>query len=168
LNRWLIAVGIAAAAAVQLILSKLVPELGSRIDVFLILIAAVARGGDMRSAIVTGAIAGGIEDSLAGQLFGLNGFAKTLIGYLLASFSIRILVDHPLAIALSLAGSVIVNALAIGGLRFLLAQSGTGPTIAAHMSRALLTGLAGVVLAALARYPWRERWRTTRMRRLRS
>ncbi len=166
MNAGTIFLGIGAAAGVQMFLGRLAPDVASRIDVFLILIAAVARTGSPSASIVCGAVTGGIEDALAGGLFGLNGFSKSVVGYLLSTLSVRLLVDHPLAIALSLASGVLVNSLIVAGLRFLLAQSG-GASPGVLVTRALLTGLAGVAAAMVARHPWRERRREARMRRLR-
>jgi rod shape-determining protein MreD len=165
---WKIVVAVGAAAGIETLLSLLAPELASRVDVFLVVIGAVARTGSRPGSILCGAAAGGIEDALSGDLFGLNGFAKTVIGYALSSLSGRFLVDHPLTIVAAMSASVAANVAITSALRFLLAQSGSGPDLEVLLSRAALTAVAGLVAAAVARYPWRERWRVMRMRRLRS
>ncbi len=162
-----ITIGVLAAAAIQTLLSRLVPQIGERIDFFLIFVAADARTGSRSGAIGAGALAGGIEDALSGGLFGLNGFAKTLVGYLLSLLAGRVLVDHPASIALTISAGVAVSSAICALLRFLLAQPATGTDVSSFFLRVLLTGGAGVAAAAFARYPWRERWRIFRMRRLR-
>lgn len=167
MNLWRVLAVVGLAAAAQAFLGRLAPSVGSRIDLLLVAVAAVARRGSPVAALGSGAVAGGIEDALSGALFGLNGFAKTLLGYLLSLVSGRVLVDHPGTVALALAGSSIANAAIVGILRFLLAQKGAGPSAEIILSRALLTALAGLAIASLARQPWRERWREARLRRQR-
>lgn len=168
MNPLAIALGLLAAAGAQVFLGRLIPGLGTRIDVFMILVAAVARSGARPKSLLAGAAAGAIEDALSGDLFGLNGFSKTAIGYTMAAVTNRVMVQNPVAIAISLASGVLGNALVVATLRFLLAQPEVGPGPGALALRAVVTSAAGVAVALVARHPWRERWRESRLRRLRS
>lgn len=159
--------GLGAVTALQALLARFAPALPGSVDLFLVFLAAIARRGTATSSVAAGAAAGALEDALGGSLFGLHAFAKTLLGYLLATVSVRLLVDHPLAIGLALAGGVLAETAIVAGLRELLAQPPSGITFGAVATRAVGTAAAGLVAEAIARYPWRERWNRARMRRLR-
>ena len=45
--------------------------------------------------LITGALIGTLQDVFAGSYIGLNGIAKTMIGYLASSLGVRIDVDNP-------------------------------------------------------------------------
>jgi rod shape-determining protein MreD len=45
--------------------------------------------------LITGALIGTVEDALSGRPIGLNGIAKTMIGYLASSVGVRLDVDNP-------------------------------------------------------------------------
>ena len=55
---------------------------------------AVARRRPVPS-LITGALIGSFQDVLAGSYIGLNGIAKTMIGFLASSLGVRIDVDNP-------------------------------------------------------------------------
>jgi rod shape-determining protein MreD len=55
---------------------------------------AVARRRPM-SGLITGALIGTLQDAFSSQPIGLNGIAKTMIGYLASSLGVRIDVDNP-------------------------------------------------------------------------
>ena len=157
-----------ATTAAQFLVARISPELASVLDLWMILIAGVARRGTPTQAVVTGAACGGIEDLLTSDLVGWNGFAKTLIAYLMSTVSGRVLVEHPGAITISLAAGVLANALVVGALRMLLSQTSHGLPPGIVATRVLVTAAAGLGLALLSRYRFRERWREARLRRLRA
>ncbi len=45
--------------------------------------------------IFTGAVIGTVQDALAGSPIGLNGIAKTIVGYLASSLGVKLDVDNP-------------------------------------------------------------------------
>ncbi len=45
--------------------------------------------------LITGALIGTVQDAMAGIPIGLNGIAKTIIGYLASSLGVRLDVDNP-------------------------------------------------------------------------
>jgi len=55
---------------------------------------AVARRRPVPS-LITGALIGSVQDVLAGSYIGLNGIAKTMIGFAASSLGVRIDVDNP-------------------------------------------------------------------------
>ena len=83
LARGLLALG--AACLVQILLSRYLPTLGHRCDLFSILVVYYGLTRHQTAAMMMGSGAGLVQDSLVGSLLGLNGFKKTLIGYLVGS-----------------------------------------------------------------------------------
>ena len=81
--RGLLALG--AACMAQVLLSRYLPSLGRRCDLFTILVVYYGLTRHQPAAMLMGTGAGLVEDSLAGSILGLNGFKKTLIGYLVGS-----------------------------------------------------------------------------------
>lgn len=70
---------------------------------------------------VMGAILGLFEDALTQHAIGLNGIAKTVVGYLAASVGIRIDVDNPaIRVMLTFALSLLSSAIFLFVARFLL------------------------------------------------
>lgn len=71
------------------------------------------------SGVLTGAIIGTLQDVFAGTKIGLNGIAKTMIGYLASSLGVRIDVDNPgsrflMTVAFCLVHRVIYMVIALG------------------------------------------------------
>jgi rod shape-determining protein MreD len=85
LMRGLMALG--AACLVQILLSRYLPSLGHRCDLFSILVVYYGLTRHQTAAMIMGSCAGLVQDSLVGSLLlGMNGFKKTLVGYLVGSF----------------------------------------------------------------------------------
>lgn len=137
------------------------------VDWFLLATATVARGGDFVRAVLTGAVAGGLEDALSQPLLGLNAFAKALIGYALTLVSVRVVFGGALAVGAALFVASIVNEAVVGLLLALLAQAPIVIFSRDAFWRAAATGVAGGALESAWNFPWREWWNRRRLRRLR-
>jgi len=139
----------------------------SPVDWFLIATAIVAREGHFVRAVLTGAAAGFLEDGLAHDLLGMNAFAKAAIGYVLALISVRVVFGGALAVGAALAAASLANDAIVAALARLLLQAPIVLFSFDSLSRAVATGLAGGLLEAAWRFPWREWWEKRRLRRLR-
>jgi rod shape-determining protein MreD len=137
------------------------------VDWFLLATASVSPGGAFVRAVLTGAAAGFVEDALSQQLFGMNAFAKAAIGYGLALISVRIVFGGALAVGAALAAASLANDLIVGILGKLLLQAPIVVASPEALWRAAATGLAGALLYAGERFPWREWWKMRRLRKLR-
>jgi rod shape-determining protein MreD len=137
------------------------------VDWFLLVTASVSRGGAFVRAVLTGAAAGFVEDALSQRLFGMNAFAKAAIGYGLALISVRIVFGGALAVGAALAAASLANDLIVGILGKLLLQAPVVVASPEALWRAAATGLAGALLYAGERFPWREWWEMRRLRKLR-
>lgn len=98
--------------------------------------------------LLTGAIIGTLQDVFAGTKVGLNGIAKTMIGYLASSLGVRIDVDNPgsrflMTVAFCLVHRFFYMVIALGLL------GSHEPWLWAHtLVAALANGLMAVVLFA--------------------
>jgi rod shape-determining protein MreD len=81
-----VVLAIAAAALAQMLLIGHLPVFARYCDLFLIVVVYFGLTRPPAGAMAVGAGAGLVEDALIGSILGLNGFKKTLLGYLVASF----------------------------------------------------------------------------------
>jgi rod shape-determining protein MreD len=137
------------------------------VDWFLLATAAVARSGDFVRAVLTGATAGALEDSLSLPLIGLNAFAKAILGYVLTLVSVRVVFGGALAVGAALFVASVANEAIVALLAALLAQSPVVILTRDALWRAAATGLAGAALESAWNFPWRDWWQRRRLRRLR-
>ena len=137
-------------------------------DLFLLFVADNARGGTVYRAMLTGLVAGLLEDLLRTppRLLGLHAFTKILLGYLLATAEARFVVERPSWVGGLLAGAVLVESLTLA---LLLSVFRGEPLLWGSkevMARALLTAAVGAAIAVLLRIPWRARFAARRRRRI--
>ena len=139
------------------------------VDLFLILTVAWAFETTTLTGLAVGIATGLTADTLAGGLFGLNGFANTLIGYLTA-FSVMHLAK------MTTSGAALLYALASAAqqvvlvvLLMLLVANGAPPALSAMLWKTVIAGLAGVLVFRGRRRFSRtlDEWRQARESRLR-
>ena len=137
-------------------------------DLFLLVVADMARGGAAIPAMLAALPAGLLEDALMGphHLLGLHAFTKILMGYLLATIGSRTVVEKPLAVGGLLAGAVILEAVTLTFLLWILRGTLLAPAPGLLLLRAAATGLFGGALHAASRVPWRQRREARRRMRL--
>jgi rod shape-determining protein MreD len=128
-------------------------------DLFLLPVADAARRSGAPLAMIAGLLAGLLEDlvSVPGRLLGLHAFTKVLAGYLLAAVAARTVVEKPVSVGGLLAGTVLVESLALVLLLWILRGEAVVPPPLVLLSRAAATGLLAGALQAAQRVPWRER-----------
>lgn len=137
-------------------------------DLFLLPVAAVSRKGHAVPAMLTGLLAGLVQDALTspGRLFGLNAFSKVLVAYLMAAVGARALVEKPLMLGLLAWGAVVLDGLVLTALFWVLRGEALLPDPLGLSLRAGGTGLLAAVLQALVRHPWKEARAARRRRKL--
>lgn len=158
---------LAAAAALQFLFGASRYRRAWPVDWFLIATASVARGGDFVRAVLTGASAGLIEDGLTHQLIGMNAFAKSAIGYVLAVISVRVVLGGAWAVGAAVAIASLANDAIVAVLAYLLTQQPIVLGSWESFARAAASGAAAGILEAAWRFPWAEWWEKRRLRRLR-
>jgi rod shape-determining protein MreD len=131
-----------AALLGHLVLVALVPPSAWLLDPFLLATAYLAMTSRPGGAAAQGAAIGLVHDGLSGGLYGLQGFACTLVGFMMAR-TVRLVDLHKsYYVALYFACSVLLQQLVLQGLLLLLTQQ---PEVIAPLDLLLRVALAGPV-----------------------
>jgi rod shape-determining protein MreD len=161
--------GLAAALVVHLVGSHLFPDFPRVMDVFLVVVALQALSGNSLAGLLVGLAAGLLHDTLTGGLYGLYGFADTIVGYGVARLAQRLVIQRATGVfgVVSLA-SVLQQAVLVG-LTFLLLPDPVLPRPLWAGAKAAACGLAGMVIYTLIgsftrNYETRRRSRLSRLR----
>lgn len=160
--------GLAFALAAHVVGAWLVPELPRFLDLFLVVAVLNALGGSSAGGLLGGAAAGLTHDALSGRLYGLHGFADTIVGYAVARAAQRLDLAGPGAVLVAVALATLLEE-AILVLLALLFTAPEPPEPLWVVVEALVNGAAGALLfAAGSRFGvLRERARKRRMARIR-
>lgn len=95
---------------------RMAPGSVEGVDLFLVLIVLNALVGSSLAGLLGGAAAGLARDALSGSVFGLHGFAGTILGYAAARISQRLVVRRGLGVLLLIAAAVPIQAMILLGL----------------------------------------------------
>ena len=145
------ALGLAAAAVLHTLGSRWIPGFAAAIDLFLVLAVNCSLSSSAGWSAVAGSTAGLARDALSGGLYGLHGFADTLVAYLSARIQQRLLIKKPLQVGTLFAGAAGAQLLILEGLRLVVLPSGGEiPGIGALVVRMLVCGLLGLLLFVLS------------------
>ena len=139
------------------------------LDLFLVLALFNALDGDLTAGMLGGLAAGLVSDVLTGGLFGLHGFADTIVGYGAAFASQRIAIQRATGVLLFFLLAATLQQAITMSLNLLLTPAPSLPGFPSVLVKVLLTGLAGPVGFAARRRAVKlgEAWRRTRRARLR-
>lgn len=96
------------------------------IDLPLIIVVFAALQRNSIRAILFGTIAGIATDALSGGLLGANGFAKTLVAYIISEIARRVYLDNLILRIPVLAGACLLNSVVYYGLHHLFGQAPSG------------------------------------------
>lgn len=123
----------------------LLPELPRVLDLFLIVTVLNALGGSSAGGLLGGTAAGLTHDALSGRLFGLHGFADTIVGYAVARAAQRLDLEGPGAVFVTVGLATLLEEAVL----VLLALLFTAPEPAEPIwviVEALANGVAGTLL----------------------
>ncbi|HUP42397.1 MAG TPA: rod shape-determining protein MreD [Thermoanaerobaculia bacterium] len=95
--------GLGAALAVHAVGTRLVPDLPRVLDLFLVVAVLNGLAGSSVGGLLGGAAAGLTHDVLSGRLYGLHGFADTIVGYAAARAAQRLDLAGPGAVLVAVA-----------------------------------------------------------------
>lgn len=139
------------------------------LDLFLVLTLFNALDGDLTAGMLGGLAAGLVADVLTGGLFGLHGFADTILGYGAAFASQRLAIQRATGVLLFFLLAATLQQVITMSLNLLLTPAPTLPGFLNILAKVLLTGLAGLVGFVTRRRALRfgETWRRNRRARLR-
>ena len=152
--------------ALGLRIHGLTPQL---LDPFVVLVIYHSLRSSVAVSTTVGSLVGLTQDALTGGLYGLHGFADTLVAYAVAAVRERFLVQQPLQVAIlaALGGALQMAALAF--LQFALVTPAEVPHPGFALVKMLVTGALtmAVYLAANRFFDWDRGRREKRSRRLR-
>jgi rod shape-determining protein MreD len=162
---------------VSLAVAVLVHTLGVRlwggfavyVDVYLILTIAWAFGATTLTGLAVGLAAGLAADAFSGGLYGLNGFANTLVGYMTA-FSVANLSKMNTSGAATVSGlAAAVQQLVLSLLVFVMVAQPAAPALIPMLWKIAITAAAGAVLFSARKrliklYGQRQRARESKLR----
>lgn len=137
-------------------------------DLFLVLVVYHSLDNTPVWSSISGSAVGLVQDALSGGLYGLHGFANTLVAYISCRLQLRLVIQQPAQVGLLFALAAALQLATLAGLQFLMVGGADLPSHWAMLARALSSGLGGAVLfvvAGKARH-MEERWRARRRRRL--
>lgn len=143
--------GLAIVCLAQMLIGQHLPGLARRCDLFSVYVVYIALTRPARPAMVIGGGAGLLQDALTGVVLGLNGFKKTLLGFLVGTLGSLFMLNQPVPRFSILFAAAIFDPLAEWGLSLAMGQHYVFP---APMDLALLgigngiIGLAAFWIAA--------------------
>lgn len=135
----------------------------SYVDLPLIVVVYFALQRDALEALIIGAAAGLATDALgAGGLLGAGGFSKTVVAFLLASLSTRVMLDNPLVRIPVLAGAVFLDATIYVLLHRLLGQPPLASFVELTSFKVISTTVIGTIMLYLLDMMFSEKARQRR------
>lgn len=163
---------------VLLVTAILVQLLGARlwggafnllVDAFLVVTVLFALQGSLVAGMLGGLAAGLAADALSGSLFGLHGFADTIIGYSTALAAHRLVIQRASGVFAVAAAAAAVQQIVLLVLRWVLLESPTGLDLVWLLSRVAVTGVVAAVVYLLTLRMQRRlgAWRESRGSRIR-
>lgn len=160
--------GLAAALGIHVVGAWLVPDLPRVLDLFLVVTVLNALSGSSAGGLFGGAAAGLTHDALSGRLYGLHGFADTIVGYAVARAAQRLDLAGPGAVLVTLALATLLEEAALVLLALLLTDP-QPPEPVWVLVEALANGVVGAVayVGASRVTSFRDRARKKRMSRIR-
>jgi len=134
-----------AAALAQSLLSHYGPALAGYCDLFTIMVVYYGLTCPPTAAMMMGTAAGLVEDSLLHSILGMNGFTKTLIGYLVGSIGSLFMLNQTIPRFGILFAATVLDRLAELGLSVAMGRSLDFPGTLAILQRGLGNGVLGLL-----------------------
>lgn len=160
---------LAVALLIHLLGTRLWGDFPRVVDLFLVVVVLHALDGESLPAMLGGLVAGLLHDALSGGLYGLYGFANTLVGYGTARLAQRLVIQRSTGVLGVVAFAAATQQTVLVVLAFLLQTDPALPMPGWIAVRAAVCGLLGMA-AHVAGRRWRtevESRRRGRMRKLR-
>ncbi len=160
--------GLAAATALHTLGARLTAGFPAVFDLYLVLVVYNSLSSPVGWSTAAGSAAGLVRDTLSGGLYGLHGFADTLVAYLAARLRERLVIQKPLQVGLLFALAAAAQLVVLATLQFLLVSGAELPGLGALAARMVTCGVLGplLLLLDLRLRTSVGRWREHRRRRL--
>lgn len=133
----------AASLTQQVVLSAHFPAVHRLVDLYLIVVVYISITKPQGHALLMGAATGLLQDLFTQRLFGVNGFCKCLLAFLVSGLGSRFMLNQPVPQF----GALVIGTLAEFGIAAaLLATLGQRLADPLLLQRALANGVAGMLL----------------------
>ena len=161
-------VGLVCATLLQALGLRVSSHFFLAVDPFLILVVYHSLDSTPAWSSIGGSIAGLAQDALSGGLYGLHGFANTLVAYASSRLRQRLVIQQSRQVGLLFVLAAAVQLAVLAVLQFLLVGGAELPGLGTMIARMASSGIAGAALFVLAdrSRQWHGRWRARRRRRL--
>lgn len=155
--------GLALAALIHFVGAEVSPHFTKGVDVFLVVVALSALSGNSLAGLAAGLLVGLVQDTLTPGLYGLYGFADTIIGYSTARLAQRLVIQRATGVFAVVAfGSLLQQGIVVA-LSLMLLPSPALPRPLEVVVKAAVCGALGMLAYALS-----ARWMTSYESRRRS
>jgi len=146
---------LAVCLAIQTGLGRVWPDAPRYVDVMMVPVVWYAIAGSQRSGMLVGCATGLVQDAwFQAGAFGISGFKKTLIGWVLGGLGSRFDLNSTPSRFVFGAVATLSDSLLDLGLRQLLDQSSAAPRPLEILIKAILTGI--LVVVAFGMTGWRQ------------
>ncbi len=158
-----------AAVLVQVLGVRFLASFPLLVDPFLLVAIAVGLGSTVVGSMVGGTLAGLARDALSGGLYGLHGFADTLVAWSVARLRQRFVIRRSLQVGLLYVLAAGGQQVLVAALQLVMVPGSELPGPATTVAKMILTGLLGIALFVLGHRArdLEQKWRDQRHRRLR-
>jgi len=164
-----IALAIVLAVALQTTLARFLVRGTFAVDLVLVVVVYVALTFGPVAGMLTGTVAGLIQDALSSGIIGVGGLAKTVVGFLAGVIGTQFIVAQSLPRFVVFLGATVLHALIFMGLYALLDVRHFGTPYAAVGGQAVGNAVVGVLAFQLVELlpgaVERRRMQRTRLRR---
>jgi rod shape-determining protein MreD len=135
----------ALAITLQTTLARYLPAGAAAIDFVLVVVVYAALAGGPVTGLLTGTLAGLVQDVLSSGIIGIGGLAKTAVGFLAGVVGTQFIVTQALPRFVVFFGATVLHAVIFMGLYELLELREFGTPYAAIVGQALGNALFGIV-----------------------
>jgi rod shape-determining protein MreD len=152
------------ALAVHFVGVRAVPGFTALVDPFLVALVFQALDASPLSGLVCGVVVGATQDSVSGGLYGLYGFADTVVGYVAALVAQRVVIQRWPGVMLAFVAGAAVQQLVLVLVALLVIGDPELPSLASVALKPLVCAVLGLGLFVAtqrgrSRY---ESWRRSR------
>lgn len=142
---------LAGALVVHLLGAWAIPQLPRYLDLFLVVTVVSALDGRSAPGLAVGMTAGMTHDTLSGRLYGLHGFADTIIGYAVARAAQRLDIRGSGAVLVTAALATLVQQVLLLALAYLFSEPRPPEPIALLVRAVANGGVAAVAWSVSSR-----------------
>ena len=137
--------GLSAAVLIHLAGVSLFDGFSLVVDLFLVVTLFNAMGGNLVGGLFGGLAAGLVTDTLSGGLYGLYGFADTIVGYGAAFAAQRLVIQRATAVWMVFSVAAAAQQAVIAGLSQVLLEDPSLPSFWSVVLKVATTGLIGML-----------------------